>query len=320
MKTIKTQFLTSLKKVIGVSLLSALLVAVAGCAIDASKQIKGFSDATILTADNTIQAFNLVENNYYNEQISQWVNECEKKQGMDLSHFHLDTIQLFINTNALQARVALLAGLKLYAANLSAIAGNSALTNFDLETTKLEQSLTLLDTNIAQCASLKTTPASDGEIQIFTTAINAIGHWVINWKQDREANKAIDEMQTNVTAICHLLTSDLVVLRDQATNDLGMTLGYDSNYILDHQTAFNNNPGEKRQAIEGLAAISQSYRVDNAIFDSMLTATKQLDDTHKALKQVFSKNPTNNINSLISEFSAEAQRISKYYSSLKTTN
>jgi hypothetical protein len=320
MKKIKIKILISVKKVISVSLLSAILIAVAGCATDASKQIKAFSDATILTADNTTQAFNLVENNYYNEQVSKWVNECDKKSEMDLSHFNLDTIQPFINTNALQARVAVLTGLKLYAANLSAITGNGSLTNFDQETTKLGQSLTLLDTNIAQCASLKTAPASKEEIQIFTTAINAVGQWIIKWKEDKEAKKAIDEMQTNVTAICQLLNNDLVVLHDQATNDLNQTLGYDSDYILDHQTAFNNNPGEKRQAIEGLAVISQSYRVDNAIFDSMLTATRQLDETHKSLKQAFTKNPTNNINSLISEFSAEAKRISKYYSSLKTTN
>ena len=54
------------------------------------------------------------------------------------------------------------------------------------------------------------------------------------------------------------------------------------------------------------------------LFGSMQSAVDKMQKAHEALGQVFSDDKVN-INSLITEFSAEAKRISKYYSSLKTS-
>ena len=290
-----------------------LIFVLAGCTSpNAANQIKSFSDATILTISNTTQAFKLVEDSHFKEQVSDQVLNYDKKPG-----FNPEVLQPFMPTNALQVRLDVLNGLKLYAANLSALMGNSAMTNLDQETTKLGQALAQVDTNLVSDSFFKQAPASTTEIQIFTTAINALGHWVIDYKRTQDAKELIASMQQPVSNICVLLQKDFYILGSQLQKDQQDTLRHMDLYVLNNLNQFNNSPGEKRATIEEMADFTEEMNTDAAIFLAMESSAEKLEAAHSALLDVFSNNTTT-INSLINELSTQAQSISTYYQSLKS--
>jgi hypothetical protein len=297
----------------GLVLSAVLAIAAAGCAApNAATEIKAFSDATIQTSDNITEAFNLVEQNRYKEEVSVSIVNYDSEHG-----FHPNDIQPFISTNALQARLDILDGLKAYAANLSTLMGNNVPTNFDSDTTKLGQQLTKIDTDLVSDSFFKKQPVTAQELQIFTTAINALGHWLIEYKQNKAAKGAISSMQQPVADICQLLQKDLEILGRQSANDSANTLRNENQYILNYLHAFDESPGQKRAEIQEMADLTRTMRSEATLFESMQSSVAKMATAHKALGQVFSKN-TKDVSSLISEFSAESSRISKYYNSLKT--
>jgi len=301
-------------KLLGIALSAAFITSLAGCASpNAANQIKSFSDATILTVSNTTEAFQLVEDNHYREEVSGEVLNYDKKTG-----FNPNDIKPFIGPDALQVRIAVLDGLKSYAANLSTLLGNSSLTNLDQSTTSLAQSLTNVDSSLVKDSFFKTAPVSTQDIQIFTTAINALGHWLITYQQQKDAKQVIDSMQGTVTNICQLLQKDLKILQQQVDNDNNQTLINKNQYILNNLASFDNNPESKCMEIDDLATLTQEIKNDDTLFVSIEDSVAKLQSTHTALEGVFSNNTTN-ITELITDFSTEAQRISKYYSSLKST-
>jgi len=295
-------------------LLAALMAAIAGCASpDAAKQIKNFSDAVTVTANNTTQAFKLVEDNHFKEEVSVTVLNYDIKTG-----YNPDAIKPFMDTNALQVRLDVLNGLKSYAANLSVLMGNSSLTNFDQDTTKLGQALTNVDQALVKASFFNKAPATTQELQIFTVAVNTLGHWLITWKQQKEAEKNIALMQQPVADICQLLQRDFEILRQQLANDYDDTLRNNNQYILNNLSQFDKNPGEKRTEIQEMAALTQEMRNADTTFASMESATVKLAAAHKALGEAFSNNTTN-INTLINELITESQRINTYYNSLQSS-
>src|ERR1039458_607717 len=293
-----------------------LIAGLSGCASPKiSTQIGEFSKATVLTADNTKLAFKLVEDGYYHEQVSRLIFKSHDPK--NIKEFELDSIKPFISTNALQIRLDILDALTTYAVYLSVLVGQGPLTNLDQQTTAFAGVLTTLDTNLVSDLHLQKEAFSPAEIQIFTTAINAIGNWLISYKQEKDAQKVITSMQKPVTDICQLFQKDFEILRDQFTNDVAVTFAQDRQFILDHEAQFENTPGEKQEAIEKLADLTQAYSSDLQIFDSMPAAVAKLAKAQTALGQAVSGNKPDNLDSLISEFSADAQRISKYYRLLK---
>jgi hypothetical protein len=292
----------------------AAIRALTGCAsTDASKQIKAFSDATITTTSNVSRAFALVEDAHFQMEISEDVLNYSK------SGFKPGTIQPFMSPAALQARIDILNGLKIYAANLSTLVGNAPLTNLDADTTKVGQALTSINTDLVKDSFFKSSAISSNDLQIFTAGINAIGHWIISAKQNAAAKQIIEQMQDPITSISKLLISDFQILGEQADKDLKDTLRSKDQYLVDNKAAFDNNPFEKDQEVQQLPFLEQRIKDESALFVLLQSSATNLAATHKVLGKVFSKDPSD-AKSLISNFSTEAQRISKYYDSLSSTN
>jgi len=114
------------------------------------------------------------------------------------------------------------------------------------------------------------------------------------------------------------LQKDLKILQQQVDNDNNQTLINKNQYILNNLASFDNNPESKCMEIDDLATLTQEIKNDDTLFVSIEDSVAKLQSTHTALEGVFSNNTTN-ITELITDFSTEAQRISKYYSSLKST-
>jgi hypothetical protein len=79
----------------------------------------------------------MVQENHKNERVSAMLLRIDGTNG-----FRPEMMTQFPSDKALRVRLDVIGGLSAYAANLSTLVGNSALTNLDLETTKLSQALT----------------------------------------------------------------------------------------------------------------------------------------------------------------------------------
>ena len=284
-----------------------------GCANpEAARQIKRFSDASTLTADNMARTFQLVEDNHFNEEAGVSVLNFDRRPG-----FQPGDIRPFMDSHALRVRLDILDGLKSYAAGLTVLAGDNSLAGFDRETTRLGMALNDLDTNLVRDAFFKSAPATAQDLRIFTTSINALGRWLIAQRQQHEAKQSIASMRQPVADICRLLQMDLEILSQQFSNDCSQILIDENQYVLNHLDQFNLDPGEKQAAIREMAALTRNIGTEGALFESMKTAVAKLAAAHAALGEVFSKDTTN-INSLIDNLSSESERIRKYYDSLKS--
>ena len=294
-----------------IALLAVLVAGITGCANpDAARQVKRFSDATILTADNLTRTFRLVEDNHFNEEVSVSILDFDRRPG-----FEPCEIRPFMDAQAFRMRLDILEGLKSYAADLSAVTGDSSLAAFDQETTRLGKALNDVDTNLVSDVFFKSVPATSQDLRIFTTAINALGHRLITHRQQNEARQAIASMQQPVADICRLLQTDLDILSQQFSNDCSQVLINKNQYVLNHLDAFNHNPGEKEAAVREMAGLAVKNRNDAAIFESMKSAVAKLAAVNGALGEVFSNDKTN-VTSLLNDLNAESERIRRYYESL----
>lgn len=281
-----------------------------GCASpDAATRIQAFSNATAVTADNTAQAFKLVEDKYLETQVSREVSNYNTNSG-----FNPALIKPFLDPQELQVRLDILKGLKAYAEKLSALMGNGQQNAFDEETKTLGQSLTAVDREFVQKMFLQKASLPNHEVNLFTAGINALGRWLMEYKQQTGAEESIDSMQKPVEEVCRLLESDFSFLRNQLMNEYDLELRERDSFILHN---FNElTPIQRRTEIQGLADLTLEKQNADKTFASMEASLRQLNATHKKLKEAFSKNRTE-IDSLILQFGAEAKRIKTFYSSLQ---
>ena len=123
-------------------------------------------------------------------------------------------------------------------------------------------------------------------------------------------------MQFAIANICDLLERDLDILAEQSQSDLSQRLQNENTFLL--QTKFCDSHLDTRLEIEHLATLHEAMETDKMLFDSLKKSVAQLRTTHLALAAVFTKG-NSNIKSQIEVLSAEAQRVSKYYNSLKSS-
>jgi hypothetical protein len=294
----------------GVLVWIGLMLLIPGCASpDAATRIQAFSNATTLTADNTAQAFKLVEDKYFETQVSREVSNYNTNSG-----FNPSLIKPFLDPQELQVRLDILQGLKLYAEKLSALMGIGQLNAFDDETKSLGQSLSAVDRELVQETFLQKAPLSDQDIDVFTTGINALGRWLTEYNRRAGAKESIDSMQKPVDEVCALLEKDFSFLKNQLMNGYNLELQERDSFILHN---FNDlNPIQRRTEIQGLVDLTLEKQNADKTFASMEASLRQLSATHKRLKEAFSKNGTE-IDALISQFGTEAKKIKTFYSSLQ---
>jgi hypothetical protein len=287
----------------------AVALVMAGCVSpNAATQIKNFSNAVTLTTSNSVQAYDLMEQEHFDAQFSEAV--------LNYAGTHFEpAFPALLTPDELQVRLNVLNALKLYAARLSTLMGNPTLTNLDQDTTKLGQSLHALNTNLVRSAFVKVTDVSSNDVQVFTAAVNFLGNWLITRKEQSEAKIAISAMQKRVPDICLVLEKDLVFVHNQVTNDFTQTSRHTDLYL---QKSYNDlDPIQRRAELERLVALNVAMKKADAALTMTQSSIGKMESAHQALDQAFSKD-TSNISSLIGEASGEAQRVAAYYNSLRT--
>jgi len=290
--------------------LMAIIGLLSGCVSpQAAVQIKRFSDAVALTATNATAAFDLVETGYYEEEVTRAALNTNSLE------FNPASIRPFLDSGDIQARLNVLNVLKLYAAKLSLLAGNTSGSNLDQETTKLGKALNKVDTNLVLAAFVQKEPFTPEEINIFTTSLDAVTRWILSREEQKQAGVVIESMRQPVTDICNLLEKDLLILRPQLREDYLQTRQNDS--VGMNASWRRLDPIERREEIRNLMDLTFAMSKGDSTLAALQSSITNLALAHASLNQVFTKHNANAI-SLIDQLSSEAQRIATYYNSLQT--
>jgi len=274
-------------------------------------EVQKFADAVAVTATNAAGAFDAVQAGYVEEQNSALALKTNAEQ------FNHANIEPFISSQAIEARLQVLAILEQYAAKLSLVAGNSAETNLDQKSARLAAAVKKLDTNLVASSLMSSEKVTPQEINIAITALDTVAKWIIQRYADKELKSAISDMKGPVNAICGLLSSDLVRLRGELKAEYQQTM-------INDDTGMNDNwarltPMERRAELKNLETLTATLNQTDATLADLQSAVTNLASAHEALDEVFTKNNANAI-SLIEQFKSQAEDIGKYYNSLGTNN
>ena len=272
----------------------------------ASSRIKAFADATTLVTSNTKNAFDTVEQKYFEVQVLETVADYDAKG------FHPEKFKPLFPPETRQVRDDTLDAFATYAQKLSDIMGNAQLDKFDQETKGLGAKLEDVSATISKTEMFSSSRKLSGnEIKIVTTAVEAFGNWFIRIEREKGVRRIVSDMDTNVAVLCSALTNDLHTLRKLVADEYSQG-EMAENQFIEHG---NLDAVTKRAEIQSLARMVVEAREADATFAAMEKSVMRWRQTHAMLVDVFSKKP-GDIDSIIRQLIAEGQRVKKFYDSL----
>ena len=292
-----------------------------GCATQhATERIAAFSEANKLTMQNIAAAFDTVERKHYEMQVSRIVNDPESFQ-CDPSK---RTIGHFLSPDELQARMQVLEGIQKYAEKLAIIMGNEQLDEFDERTRDFGKNLTKVNEDLVKKNILNKATFKEGDIKVFTTAVNAIGRWFIEYKRQKGVRESVKDMQPHIEKICVLFAEDIGNspagsgvrsggLRDQLWRDYDGIIDRQCNFIEHGKGKLD--PIQMRSEIKVMIALEVEQRQADATLKAIQQSLDTLRKTHNKIEECFDKN-TVEIDSLISDLITEGKRIKEFYNTL----
>ena len=272
----------------------------------AAKRIRAFSTATELTAKNTVDAFDTVEKRHFDLTVARLAVGDEWKS------FDPQALAPFLPPEQLQVRKEVLAGLQGYAETLSALMGNQQLDALDEATADLAESLKSAN---GEFVKANFTAASDKEIEIGVTALNALGRWLIDWKRHKAVASAAVEMHPHVTNIVRLLQSDFKVLRRNIGKEYDEEIQAKRRFIDANEARLD--PIAKRVEIRAIVeTVLEMKQADTALAAMQKSLTK-LQEAHAELPNAFKSKGGIRLDELIADSIEEGKRIKKFYDSLE---
>ncbi|MBE7443996.1 MAG: hypothetical protein HS132_01520 [Planctomycetia bacterium] len=294
------------------------MVLFAGCATPhAQKRIAAFSTALSIATSNTTDAFETVDQKFYQTKIALLVNNYDEKG------FNPNTEMRFLTGQDLAVREELFKGLQLYAEKLADIMSDAQLKEFDAETKAFGASLQKLNGNDA--FKNIADGSSSTNIDAFVTAVNAVGSFFINYKREKGVREIITEMKQPIENICNTLISDIgqpmdnhgaggLGLRNQSWLQYDVMLKAQIGFI-DHN-AGKLDPATKAEAIAKLPSIVEEQQKVDLTLKATQNTLKKLKKTHDELVKAFDETcPT--LENLIAELIHEGKRVGDFYKSLE---
>jgi hypothetical protein len=288
----------------------------------AAKRISEFADATTISTTNTATAFELVENSYVQTQVYRLVIEYDKPDAkIDLGSLG----KPFLPPEALQPRLEVLRGIKLYAQKLSEIMGDTQLNQFDEQTKEFGQALMDLNKNEVLKKALEAN-VDEKDLKILATGVNALGSWFIEYKRQKGVQEVIQEMQTPIQDISAAFIKDIgdipdkqskggKGLRGQQWNEYDEIIRDQDLFIRKNINKFD--PTIKREEVSKLLQLVREKRIADETLKATQQSLIQLVKAHNNLLQALDES-NYDIDVLISQLTSEGKRIKTFYESLTT--
>jgi hypothetical protein len=240
----------------------------------------------------------------------------------DREGFHPDQIKKFLTDEDMGPRQELLKGLQIYAQSLAELSGGKPISTLDEQAKALGSQLQALSQeSVWTQAKWK---ASEAEVQGATTAVAALGQWLIEEKRGRELPKIVRDMNGPIQQISALLISDIG--QKPSENGSGghglrnqLWVQYDD--LLEHQDRYIREtptlaPAEKRALIEQLPKLVARQRDSDRALAVTQDALKQFVVTHEAILASKSGKDDGAFRAQIAALISEGMRLKDFYDSL----
>lgn len=156
------------------------------------------------------------------------------------------------------------------------------------------------------------TPAIQNGI---TTAVDALGQFLISRKIKKELPPLIISMDPHVKVFCDLLENDITNLK--VIEDI------DYNYVINQQTLFIRessgklDPGVRRMLITKLPAIARQQQASDLQLTQLSAALARLELTHHALAAEAQGNNPESLKQKLTDLEAAGKELGKFNSSLQ---
>lgn len=294
----------------------ALCILITGCSLTPlAKHTAAFSSAAIVVINGSEDAYRTANRLREQEQVAAAVYDYDKNPKWSP---YTDTRPL-LTTEQLNARITVLNGLKAYAASLVEITGSQKSKKLDSAAAGVGSSLESLSSTAATDLknSIPNAPVlSDAEANGASTAVRALGDYLIARKVKGSLPKVTNDMNPTIRTLCELLNNDIVVLRRQADVDY-QTLIEEQDQFIRHTSL---DPAEHRDEIGKLITLAQQQRANDELLAKLQAALHTLDLTHQALAAAAQGNNPESIKQKIAELEAAGQSLSSFYGSLSSSN
>lgn len=285
-----------------------LLVHLAGCSVSPlAKHTAAFSAATNLVVDSSENAYRAAVRLHDQEQINAAIAKYDTDPTWDP---HKIPIKPLIDDKGLEARTQVLDGLKLYAQTLSDLTNHVSSPQLDAATTSVGNNLMSLGGSLP---TSNTFTLSQGEANIASTALNALGMYLAGKKVTKGIPTVIKTMDPHVEAICNLLNDDIKILRRQSHDDYEQLLTQQDTFLRHAQGL---SPVERRAEIGKLPQIIDSQQTTDDMLSDLQKTLVKLALTHHALAAAAQNNNPESLKARIGELEAAGQHLSQYYNSL----
>jgi hypothetical protein len=290
-----------------------------GCSLaPIHKPAADFSDATTIVVDNSEDAYRAAIKLRHDEQVDAAVYAYDKNP-----HWSpYKDMQPLLTPEQLDARIIVLDGLKAYAASLVELTGkptdNPALTaaaaavGTNLQT--LNQTVATGLSTAVPNAPVISTVAANG----ISTAVLALGDYLISRKVKNSLPKVIQQMDPNIKILCDLLNKDITILRRQAKDDYER-LAQDQDAFIRHAGS-ELDPIQHRKEVGKLLDIAAQQQANDDLLAKLQDALLDLASTHQALVTAVQTKDAATFRQKVAELQAAGRDLGTYYKSLPTTN
>lgn len=255
---------------------------------------------------------------------------------------------VLLSEQAIDSRLAVLKALQVYVANVVEITNGTSSPELDAASASLGNALTNTGNTLAPSmdgvlgiaapepsSTTTTTSTTAGDTTSTTsstasvpgtaisaaagngisTAVNALGQFLVNRAVNKQLPGTIVKMNPVVEKLCQTLASDAEHLRSIEGRD------YDD--IIDRQTLFIRksttlDPEARRNEIMKLPEIVRQKRAADEQLDTLHAALVKLDMTHQALAAQAQGNNPATLKDKLGDLAAAGSNLGKYYSSLPT--
>lgn len=274
-----------------------------------AKHAQAFSTASTMVIDNSENAYTAAIALRQQEQVTASIYAYDTNPSWSP---YTDTKPL-ITPAQLDARLAVLNGLKAYADSLVTLTGAPPkATSTSAEAAGV--SLQALDTSLA--ANFPSMPKmSPAVADKASTAILALENYLIARKVKGSLPHITQQMNTNIEAICNFLNSDIVILRRQADVDY-QALAVDQDTFIRH-SGNSLNPIQRRDEIRTLIGIADQQKANDLLLQKLQTALHTLDLTHQALAAAAQGNDPVSIKQKLAELIVAGNDLGTFYQSLQ---
>lgn len=304
-------------RVVPKSMLTLVAIAsLAGCAISPlSKRTAAFSTAAVAATQSTTNAYQVVEQSYYDSQVAALVVGFEK------DGFHPENIQNFMSSKDMETRARVLDGLKQYSETLAEVSGDQPLNSLDTQAAALGKSLQDLSKTSDLQSLAKSAKVSGADLNIATTAVDALGRMLIERRRRRDLPAILKQMKDPINQICALLEADIgdpekSGLRNELKNNYLTLIRKQEQYI--HINEDKLSAQEKRLEIERLPKLVEDEKKADQALVATQAALAQLAKTHTALVESGNAKDSPGFKTLLSELVENGQQLHQFYQKLST--